>query len=94
MVAELPVVRAYMNWGRWVVDCPAGCGGAELASSNRCASCGEEYRVDFPPERQAIERLLALRPETKKGVASHRNWRPGETLADLRRENIEHGVKD
>jgi hypothetical protein len=42
-----------------------------------------------PPddERQAIEAALRVRPDP-----TTRNWLPGETVADLLRENAEHDV--
>jgi hypothetical protein len=50
-----------------------------------CTRCGRTYLVDFPAEREEIERLLLLRPERD------RNWEPGQTVEDLRRENEERG---
>ena len=81
---------AYVNHGRWVVDCPAaGCAGAELASDVRpfvCASCGEgPYQTRFPTERAAIEAALESRP------VEAQNWLPGETVADLEAENEVNG---
>ena len=99
-------VRAYINHGRWVVDCPEGCGGAAMASLKYrvfiCPNCGSPgnsgqwYHVIFPGNFRQIETVLLKRPN-KRGVmvpddAENRNWRTGETLATLERENIEHGV--
>ena len=41
----------------------------------------------LPPERTEIEAALAPRPP------EHRNWLPGEPVATLRAENIEHGAE-
>lgn len=83
-------IPAYINHNRWVADCPI-CNGAELASPEspffRCANCGFEAGVQFPANRQGIEAVLAHRPHLL-----NRNWRPGESIADLRAENIGHGV--
>lgn len=88
-------VEAYVNEGRWLVDCPT-CSGAQLASRtdrrfmcNECANfevAGQWRRVIWPRDVAAIEKALELR--------FHRNahWRPGETVADLVAENVEQGV--
>lgn len=81
-------VRAEVNHGRWLARCPR-CPGAELVQPDDpvmwCLSCGAgPYRVRFPRERRQIEALLLLRPRPEA-----RNWRPGESLDDLRRENEE-----
>jgi len=88
---------AHVNHGRWVVHCPTpGCGGAELAREDGlffCCECrnaevGGDYRtVAFPGEREEIERVLKLRP-----APATRNWQPGETLDDLKAENLAHGA--
>jgi hypothetical protein len=49
-------------------------------------SLNEEYFPEWPPDKAEIERILRLRP-----AAKHMNWHPGETLADLRLQNIQHG---
>ena len=51
--------------------------------------CGIETEVAFPTDDEcaAIVQLLAVRP-----VPSTRNWLPGEPVADLAAENVEHGV--
>lgn len=86
--------RAYINHGRWVVECPV-CGGGELALEKLevCGipTCGTQFEVVYPeaPERVAAERVLMARedPDT-------RNWRPdrGEQVLDLKAENAVRGV--
>lgn len=86
-------VAAYANHGRWVVECP-DCRGAQLASPSdprfMCNCCGNvaaggAWRpVIWPKNRDAIEEQLAARPP------ENRNWSPGESLAQLRRENEAH----
>lgn len=82
--------RAEVNHGRWVVPCPF-CPGAQLASEDDhrffCVDClhagraeGRWLRVVWPRHRDAIEEVLAVRPEV------NRNWVPGETVEDLRAE--------
>lgn len=86
-------VEAYVNHGRWVVECP-DCAGAQLASLSdprfMCNCCGNAgvggaWRpVIWPKARQGIEDLLEVRPP------ENQNWRPGETAKQLRAENRAH----
>ena len=98
-------VKAVLNHGRWIVRCPnkpIGCGGAFFASFSEpvflCADChspengGKWYAVEFPANHAGIEAVLLKRPAVLAESASNRNWEPGEKIADLRRENTEHGV--
>lgn len=94
-----------VNQGRWVADCPA-CGGAEriwpdglrthpevphpfgiFDSTLHCGYTGATYDVAFPSEAAEIMAVLARRPNEL-----NRNWEPGETVMDLRLENLNHGV--
>ena len=52
-----------------------------------CGSCGQKSRVLWPDDREGIESVLSHRP-----IPESRNWLPGETVDDLKRENIEHGL--
>lgn len=90
-VSDSEPLKAYVNHGRWIVKCE--CGGAEKAWEEglfMCLSCwnsGHKHqyrRVVFPKERARIEELLIKRP------LINRNWSPGETLAQLKKENKEH----
>jgi len=93
-LADQPA-RAYVNGGNWLWRCE--CGGCEFVDLDEpvgmCASCwnahlGHRWRpVILPVEREAIERLLLRRP------AVNRNWHEPETVADLARENREHGLE-
>lgn len=94
-----------MNHGRWVARCPRPfCTSAE--QFGRCpdgtvgglhglyfdcrlehGGCGLRCAADWPPNVEDIERLILARP-----VPGTRNWHPGETLRDLLRENLAHGV--
>lgn len=83
---------AYVNHGRWIVDCPCGAGSATDPAwrEARCFGCGTVYaNVVFPPDedRARIEALLMKRPRIE-----HRNWFPHERVDDLAAENVAHGV--
>lgn len=90
---------AYVNHGRWCVDCPFGCGSAQYASrADRrffCIECGNDSTSGWvtviwpaPLDIAAIEAALGVRPQ----VAT-RNWQPGETVADLLAENQARGLR-
>jgi hypothetical protein len=80
---------AYVSDGRWVADCP--CRGGIVASREMaeaaCLDCGTVYAIRFPENAGEIEAVLLARPRKE-----NQNWRPGETLADLRSENRNHGI--
>lgn len=88
-------VHVEVNHGRWVVECPS-CRSAQLASiedprylCHECLNMAialQWRRVIWPKNYQAISDLLAVRP------LENRNWKPGEKLADLKRENEEAGL--
>lgn len=82
-------IAAYVNHGRWVVACVCRTG---LAASREwglacCPHCGARWRAAFPADADEIERALLARP-----LRETQNWSPGETLADIERENAVHGV--
>ncbi len=95
-------MNAYYNHGRWVVHCPAAdCLAASKAGADLVCVCRDEMvcdhpqipcgaiiPVEMPDDAEAITRLLDLRP--KRG---NRNWFPGETVDDLKTENVTHGVR-
>lgn len=87
--------KARIEHGRWIVDCPFGCNGAQFASKQTrlffCVDClhsgkaeGRWIAVKFPDDIDAIEAELMLRPQPLT-----RNWFPHETLDDLRVERID-----
>ncbi len=94
-------IVAYVNHGRWVAECP-DCAGAQLVSELErrfwCLNCGNAAvnfawrHVRMPQKRTAIEAELVIRPAARSERAITRNWLPGETVEDLQRENVEHGV--
>ena len=76
-------VEAYINHGRWVVDCE--CNGAGFTSPafkfSCCFDCGRRYmNIVFPKNPQKIEKELLKRRE-----ARNRNW-TGESLQTLAAE--------
>ena len=80
---------AYLNHGRWVVDCPdPDCAGAELAQQVFvCSNCKRMAEVVWPGDKMLIDAATAVRP-----VPQTRNWTPAETVSDLQQENIMYGV--
>ena len=95
-------VAAYINHSRWIARCPF-CPGALTVSEDDpvffCVDCGMQANgggpgtpgcamaVQFPENMREIEAVLVDRPDP-----TTRNWFPHELVADLIRENIEHGV--
>jgi hypothetical protein len=94
-VAIPGVTYAEANWGRWLARCPAGlCTNAmqvrRWQQRFECAgpgSCGWTTEISWPADPEAIEVLLAMRPESRT-----RNWLPGESLEQLLVENAQHDV--
>ncbi len=97
----------YVNHGRWVVECDAAdCRGAIDVSQHLSAAgivcdcqdrtacyhqtdpCGHIIRIDWPGFRTELWRILAVRPDPIT-----RNWLPGETVEDLKAENLLHGMR-
>lgn len=90
---DVPPLQAFVTWGRWLAWCP--CRGAERVWEEgwwMCCSCWNAWaghrfvRTVFPEERLLIERLLDAR------LLPNRNWAPGESVDELARENVEHGI--
>jgi hypothetical protein len=86
-------IHARIEYGRWLVLCPV-CKGANDVHPGEpvylCTSCGWPENlvpVLFPEKRIEIERLLIKRP------IHNRNWQPGETVADLVLQNLQHGCE-
>lgn len=53
----------------------------------QAAAIGQIFEVEFPEDKQEIEKILRKRP------IQNMNWSPGETLEQLRKENIQHGLE-
>jgi len=90
VTATTPQAGLYANHGRWLYACDCGQSIAEVHwpvdTFVICLECRASHRFDWPAERADIDALLSLRP------VENRNWHPGETTADLERENHEHGI--
>lgn len=87
-------VNAMVNHGRWIVRCPTPwCNNAVVASFREPVFwCFENdagwFTVIFPATKQAIERTLLMRE------VRHRNWEVGESVADLRLENLRNNLPE
>lgn len=82
---------ARVDLGRWIIDCACGAGNAAHPDwqGSACPACGAIHRrVIFPDDREAIEAVLEERSRP-----GNKFWKPGETVADLVAENINHGVR-
>lgn len=94
-------VRAYINGGRWLAECP-DCRSAQVVSDTErvfwCLHCGNSEinfawrHVRMPRNRRAIEPVLLKRPAARSDRAISRNWKVGEAVEFLEQENVEHGV--
>lgn len=99
--------RAYVNFGRWIADCPMGCGNATGLNPGQatflCATpggCGHVGSIEWPSNADEIWEVLLERPAPRT-----RNWFPsshelalragqphGQTIEELREEARENGV--
>ncbi len=94
-VANVDPIVAHVSNDAWVADCP-DCGGADIVFLATpllwCHECGNaavggKWRpVVLPEEHENISAILDMRPRRET-----RNWRPYETVQDLREQNIERG---
>lgn len=100
-----PGPAAFVSEGRWLVHCVNlvdGCMVArEIVKPPKthpltllrheewvCESCSvRNPPTTFPKSWKAIEKVLMARP-----VPQTRNWYPFESVGDLERENVDHGV--
>lgn len=98
--------RAYVNFGRWIADCPTGCGSALQLNPGhgmfQCVECFFVTEVEWPNNAEDIWETLAKRPAPK-----FRNWFPeghelalrancphGQTVKELEDEAAEHMKED
>lgn len=97
---------AYVNFGRWVAECPTGCGSACALEDNQpfvhCQECTNFCPVLWPDNAQEIWDELVKRP-----LPRTRNWFPlnhelairsgsphGQTANELRVETLEHTAEE
>jgi hypothetical protein len=96
---------AYINWGRFVADCPdPACTSAVALEPGQsvvhCAQCFGMAEVVWPEDPAGLLRVLRVRPDE-----STRNWFPrnhpfavaaglphGQTVAELEAESRVNGV--
>lgn len=99
-VSDAEPVQAFVDGSRWIARCPNPvCGGAERVNFETgvffCCECrnaavGHDYiRVAFPARktRDLIEGVLLRRPDWR-----FRAWLPGETVNDLKAQNLANGI--
>lgn len=99
--ADDPKVAVFVERGMWMIQCPFGCGSAQVASETDhrfyCVSghggCGN-YAVfgktipvvwPKPAFQKKLEDLLLERPQP------FRNWRPWETISVITGQNERRG---
>jgi hypothetical protein len=89
------IVRAKLNWGRWICDCPTdNCNNAEYAIWNEvkrkemiCAVCGQgPWSIVLPKNKDRIEEIVSSRS------IENQNWNRGESVRYLLQENKKHEV--
>ena len=95
---------AFMSWGRWVANCPAGCGNAEhygpdpetghigglSRASFTCGSAG--HGCGLTCAAVWPDNIVDIEAMLAGRPMRNRNWTPGETPQDLLAENLEHGI--
>ncbi len=76
--------------GNWIAECPGRCGYASVMHRGfswlRCPNHRQGFPVEWPDDWPQIEAALGKRPEANQNMA------PEETLADLLKENVAHGL--
>lgn len=99
--ATEPSIRAFVERGMWIVQCPM-CTSAQVVAADDhrffCVGdpggCGNYYvghqtiPVIWPEDWAEIEAALVLRPQM------FQNWLTSETVDDLHEENVKYGVVD
>lgn len=87
-------LKAYVNEGRWVADCPRCNGGIAVWAGMpdaACYDCGRIFSdIKFPKDRDRVraERVLSKRKSTRR-----MHWDPdNESVEDLKVENAVQGV--
>lgn len=101
LVSSEPKAIAYVNYGRWVADCPAGCNSAAALAPHQpmfnCVECYAIAPIHWPDDADELWEALAARPKPNQ------NWFPsghplalrsgspdGQTPDELRAETAEH----
>lgn len=89
-----PHVKAYINHGRWIAECPFECGSARQLQPNEqtfhCSECQSVLSVKWPDNADEIWEVLAERRAPRT-----RNWFPvGHPLAEKHRLPTGQTVKE
>ena len=96
-----------LNHGRWLADCPTGCGGAEKLHPD--GNIRVHSDVSYGLTREGVfvcgscgvessvswpsrDQLEEIEAVVQVRPMINRNWTPGETIDALVSENIEHGL--
>lgn len=103
--ATEPVAVAYLNWSRWVADCPRPhCGNAEqfgrTPTGQQGGLTGKTFRCREEEGGCGLRCAASWPPNVAdiermvmpRPVPSTRNWVPGEDLHDLLIESAAHGL--
>jgi hypothetical protein len=92
VTTDTRLLQPRIESGRWLVVCP-NCGAGiavEPKWQGVCCldpdCCRWFPRLEIPEDRDDIEGALSPRQKP------NRNWRPGETVEDLRKENARHAI--
>lgn len=94
LVEDATPMVAYVNHGRWLVDCTCRNGvpvtPVSLSKPEAvCLSCGTVWTsISLPGDLAAVERALLDRARDVD-----RNWQAAQSAEDLRRENIEQRIR-
>lgn len=108
LVEDPRPVEAYVSAGQWVADCPQCGAGIAIHPEWPVAACfgvgcHRVFRtITVPATWRAIEAILMVRPRRaqhwlsssvrSRVVGQGRVVLPAESLADLARENLAHGL--
>lgn len=82
------LIVARVDMGRWIADCDCGAGVAlhREWTAAYCFACGAVHpqaSILWPVDQDEIELTLAERPHRRNQF-----WSPGETVNDLKAENL------
>lgn len=93
----IETIMARVDHGRWLVECDY-CKSAQLVGDEDlrffCINCsnisndGKWREIVWPENAEEIENVLAVRP------IDNRHWSPGETIDELKAENVAHDLPE
>jgi len=88
VVVDRRILRPRLEKGRWLVDCPNCRAGIAIEPDWPEAGCSDPEccrwftQIEIPTDRHDIEAVL-----NRRRARRNKNWRPGETVTQLRDEN-------